>query len=218
MNWWQMETKEAARRLETDEKQGLTSQMAAERLAQKGRNELAETDGKKSLFWRFLAQFDDFMILLLLGAAVVSVVISRLSGENDVLDAVMILGIVVLNAALGLFQESKAEKALEALKKMAAPHARVIRDGVVREIPAAEVVLGDLLLLETGDAVCADGRVVESCSLKTEESALTGEALPVEKTAAGGLPAETATGDRKNMVLVGGYVVYGCLLYTSRCV
>lgn len=209
MNWWQMETKEAARRLETDEKQGLTSQMAAERLAQKGRNELAETDGKKSLFWRFLAQFDDFMILLLLGAAVVSVVISRLSGENDVLDAVMILGIVVLNAALGLFQESKAEKALEALKKMAAPHARVIRDGIVREIPAAEVVPGDLLLLETGDAVCADGRVVESRSLKTEESALTGEALPVEKTAAGGLPAETATGDRKNMVLAGGYVVYG---------
>lgn len=209
MNWWQMETKEAARRLETDEKQGLTSQMAAERLAQKGRNELAETDGKKSLFWRFLAQFDDFMILLLLGAAVVSVVISRLSGENDVLDAVMILGIVVLNAALGLFQESKAEKALEALKKMAAPHARVIRDGIVREIPAAEVVPGDLLLLETGDAVCADGRVVESRSLKTEESALTGEALPVEKTAAGGLPEETATGDRKNMVLAGGYVVYG---------
>ena len=167
MNWWQMETKEAARRLETDEKQGLTSQMAAERLAQKGRNELAETDGKKSLFWRFLAQFDDFMILLLLGAAVVSVVISRLSGENDVLDAVMILGIVVLNAALGLFQESKAEKALEALKKMAAPHARVVRDGIVREIPAAEVVPGDLLLLETGDAVCADGRVVESRSLKT---------------------------------------------------
>lgn len=209
MNWWQMETKEAARRLETDEKQGLTSQMAAERLVQKGRNELAETDGKKSLFWRFLAQFDDFMILLLLGAAVVSVVISRLSGENDVLDAVMILGIVVLNAALGLFQESKAEKALEALKKMAAPHARVIRDGIVREIPAAEVVPGDLLLLETGDAVCADGRVVESRSLKTEESALTGEALPVEKTAAGGLPEETATGDRKNMVLTGGYVVYG---------
>lgn len=209
MNWWQMETKEAARRLETDEKQGLTSQMAAERLAQKGRNELAETDGKKSLFWRFLAQFDDFMILLLLGAAVVSVVISRLSGENDVLDAVMILGIVVLNAALGLFQESKAEKALEALKKMAAPHARVIRDGIVREIPAAEVVPGDLLLLETGDAVCADGRVVESRSLKTEESALTGEAMPVEKTATGGLPEETATGDRKNMVLAGGYVVYG---------
>lgn len=209
MNWWQMETKEAARRLETDEKQGLTSQMAAERLVQKGRNELAETDGKKSLFWRFLAQFDDFMILLLLGAAVVSVVISRLSGENDVLDAVMILGIVVLNAALGLFQESKAEKALEALKKMAAPHARVIRDGIVREIPAAEVVPGDLLLLETGDAVCADGRVVESRSLKTEESTLTGEALPVEKTAAGGLPEETATGDRKNMVLAGGYVVYG---------
>lgn len=209
MNWWQMETKEAARRLETDEKRGLTSQMAAERLAQKGRNELAETEGKKSLFWRFLAQFDDFMILLLLGAAVVSVVISRLSGENDVLDAVMILGIVVLNAALGLFQESKAEKTLEALKKMAAPHARVIRDGIVREIPAAEVVPGDLLLLETGDAVCADGRVVESRSLKTEESALTGEALPVEKTAAGGLPEETATGDRKNMVLAGGYVVYG---------
>lgn len=209
MNWWQMETKEAARRLETDEKQGLTSQMAAERLAQKGRNELAETDGKKSLFWRFLAQFDDFMILLLLGAAVVSVVISRLSGENDVLDAVMILGIVVLNAVLGLFQESKAEKALEALKKMAAPHARVIRDGIVREIPAAEVVPGDLLLLETGDAVCADGRVVESRSLKTEESALTGEALPVEKTSVGGLPEETATGDRKNMVLAGGYVVYG---------
>lgn len=209
MNWWQMETKEAARRLETDEKQGLTSQMAAERLAQKGRNELAETDGKKSLFWRFLAQFDDFMILLLLGAAVVSVVISRLSGENDVLDAVMILGIVVLNAALGLFQESKAEKALEALKKMAAPHARVVRDGIVREIPAAEVVPGDLLLLETGDAVCADGRVVESRSLKTEESALTGEALPVEKTTAGGLPEETAAGDRKNMVLAGGYVVYG---------
>ena len=183
MDWWNMQVKEAARQLETDPTTGLSRQEAARRLEEEGRNELRQEAGRKSLFWRFLAQFQDFMILLLLGAAGIPVAVSKWNGENDILDAVIILGIVVLNAILGVFQENKAEKALEALQNMAAPHARVLRDGQAEEIPASEVVRGDILLLESGDYICADGRVIESHRLKTEESAVTGEAMPIEKTA-----------------------------------
>ena len=209
MDWWNMQVKEAARQLETDPTTGLSRQEAARRLEEEGRNELRQEAGCKSLFWRFLAQFQDFMILLLLGAAGISVAVSKWNGENDILDAVIILGIVVLNAILGVFQENKAEKALEALQNMAAPHARVLRDGQAEEIPASEVVRGDILLLESGDYICADGRVIESHRLKTEESAVTGEAMPIEKTASEQFPVDTPLGDRKNMVLSGGYVLYG---------
>ena len=209
MDWWNMQVKEAARQLETDPTTGLSRQEATRRLEEEGRNELRQEAGRKSLFWRFLAQFQDFMILLLLGAAGISVAVSKWNGENDILDAVIILGIVVLNAILGVFQENKAEKALEALQNMAAPHARVLRDGQAEEIPASEVVRGDILLLESGDYICADGRVIESHRLKTEESAVTGEAMPIEKTASEQFPVDTPLGDRKNMVLSGGYVLYG---------
>ena len=183
MDWWSLDPKETAKVLQTEIQSGLSQKEAQRRLAEEGENTLAQEGGKTSLIRRFFAQFNDFMILLLLGAAIVSAVVSYLNGERDFWDAGMILGIVALNAALGVFQENKAEKALEALQRMAAPHAHVLRDGVVREIPVASVVRGDILLLEAGDYICADGRVIESKSMKTEESAITGEALSVEKTA-----------------------------------
>lgn len=209
MDWWSLDPKETAKVLQTEIQSGLSQKEAQRRLAEEGENTLAQEGGKTSLIRRFFAQFNDFMILLLLGAAIVSAVVSYLNGERDFWDAGMILGIVALNAALGVFQENKAEKALEALQRMAAPHAHVLRDGVVREIPVASVVRGDILLLEAGDYICADGRVIESKSMKTEESAITGEALPVEKIADTCYPPQTPLGDRKNMVISGGYVLYG---------
>lgn len=209
MDWWHIEAKEAADKLQTDIKQGLSFEEAERRLQEHGKNELQKEGGKRSIFRQFLAQFNDFMILLLIGAALISAGVSIANGDGDLLDTIMILCIVVLNAVLGVFQESKAEKALEALQSMAAPHAKVLRNAEVREIPVSEVVPGDILLLEAGDYICADGRVLESKSMKTEESAVTGEAMPVDKTATICLDAKTPLGDRKNMVLTGGYVLYG---------
>lgn len=209
MHWWSMSKEETAKALETDLQNGLQPQEAKRRLAENGENALQQAQKKQSLFIRFLAQFDDFMILLLLGAAVVSVVVSHMNGETDFLDALIIVGIVVLNAILGVIQENKAEKALEALQKMAAPHAKVLRNGQAQEIATTEVVRGDILLLDAGDYICADGRILESKSLKTEESAVTGEAMAVEKEANACYDEKTPLGDRKNMVLSGGYALYG---------
>ncbi len=209
MEWWHIEAKEAVDKLQTDAKNGLSSKEAERRLKEYGKNELRKDGKQSSMLRQFFAQFHDFMILLLIGAAILSAGVSLANGEGDLLDAVMILCIVVLNAFLGVFQQSKAEKALEALQSMAAPHARVLRNATVREIPVTEVVPGDILLLEAGDYICADGRVLESRSMKTEESAVTGEAMPVDKSATLCLAAKTPLGDRKNMVLTGGYVLYG---------
>lgn len=204
-----MEAKEVRQALGTDQARGLTRQEAKRRLEEMGRNELAQSGGKRNLLFRFLAQFQDFMILLLLGAAAVSVLLSWHRGDGEYLDAVIIMVIVVFNALLGTIQESKAEKALEALKNMSAPTASVLREGQVCRIPAAEVVPGDLVLLSAGDYICADGRVVESNGMKTEESAVTGESMAVEKESDRIFPADTPLGDRKNMVLSGGYVLSG---------
>ncbi len=209
MNWWSMSKEQTAKALETDLQNGLLTEEAKRRLAEYGENVLQQEQKKQSIVMRFLAQFHDFMILLLLGAAGVSVLVSRMNGETDVLDALIIVGIVVLNAILGLIQENKAEKALEALQKMAAPHAKVLRNGQAKEIATTEVVKGDILLLEAGNYICADGRILESYSLKTEESAVTGEAMAVEKEDYTCYDAKTPLGDRKNMVLSGGYVLYG---------
>lgn len=209
MNWWSMSKEETAKALETDLQNGLLTEEAKRRLEEYGENALQQEQKKQSIVMRFLAQFNDFMILLLLGAAGVSVLVSRMNGETDILDALIIVGIVVLNAILGLIQENKAEKALEALQKMAAPHAKVLRNGQAKEIATTEVVKGDILLLEAGDYICADGRILESYSLKTEESAVTGEAMAVEKEDNTCYDAKTPLGDRKNMVLSGGYVLYG---------
>lgn len=208
MNWWSMELSEVQRALETEPKEGLSPKTAAERLMTEGKNKLEQKTGRKRFLWRFLAQFNDFMILLLIGAAAVSLVVSYWNGEGDWIDPAIIMGIVCFNAFLGVLQESKAEKAIEALQELSAPHARVLRAGKEKTIPAEQVVRGDLLLLSAGDYICADGRIWESKELRTEESAITGESQAVEKRAEV-LPKETQIGDRSNMVLSGSYVLAG---------
>lgn len=208
MEWWSKTLSETAKELRTDPKSGLSAQEAARRLAEGGANRLAEAGEKKGFLRRLLAQCNDFMILLLIGAAILSCAISYWNGEKDFVDAGIIIAIVILNAILGVIQESKAEKALEALKALSVPKARVLRDGTEQEIAAEEVVAGDLLLLSAGDYICADGRILENHGMKTEESAITGESLAIEKEA-GILPAQTQLGDRKNMVLSGSFLLAG---------
>lgn len=208
MEWWSMTPTEVLKKLRTEERTGLSENEAKKRLETDGRNRTEQREGKKGFWRRFLAQFNDFMILLLIGAAVASVAISYWNGEKDFLDAAIILAIVALNAFLGVLQESRAEKALEALKALSAPKASVLRNGEEKEIPAEEVVQGDILLLAAGDYICADGRILENQGLKTEESAITGEALAIEKEE-GVLAEKTLPGDRKNMVLAGSYVLAG---------
>ena len=181
---------------------GLASALAASRLAQDGPNQLAS--GERKTFWSiFLAQFADLMIWVLIGAAI----ISGLVGEW--IDALIILVVVLLNAILGTVQESKAEAALDALKELAAPSARVVRDGVLQSIPASELVQGDLVMIEAGDSVPADLRLVEGAALKIEESALTGESVPVEKRTSPLGEESVPIGDQVNMAFMGTAVTYG---------
>lgn len=190
---------DCARKLDTDLHAGLSVQEAEKRRAQFGANEL-EPPKKKSLLLRFLAQFSDFMIIVLLIAAGISFATSYIQHNNDYIDSIIILVIVVLNAVIGLIQESRAEKAIEALQKLSSPKARVIRSGKELEIDAADVVPGDLVLLETGDLVPADIRLTKAFNLKSEESALTGESLPSEKSAEFVCSSDTPLGDRHNML------------------
>lgn len=189
---------------------GLTSEQACRRSAETGKNKLAE--GKKTpLILRFLSQFADPMIIILIAAAVISAITSVLQKEFPS-DVIIIMFVVIVNAILGVYQESKAEKAIEALQKMAAATTKVLRDGKVCEIPSEDLTVGDVVLLEAGDAVPADGRIFESASLKIEESALTGESVPVNKfIKAIGLEGQkdVPLGDRKNMMYMGSTVVYG---------
>lgn len=189
---------------------GLTSEQARRRSAETGKNKLA--DGKKTpLILRFLSQFADPMIIILIAAAVISAITSVLQKEFPS-DVIIIMFVVIVNAILGVYQESKAEKAIEALQKMAAATTKVLRDGKVCEIPSEDLTVGDVVLLEAGDAVPADGRIFESASLKIEESALTGESVPVNKfIKAIGLEGQkdVPLGDRKNMMYMGSTVVYG---------
>lgn len=190
---------DCARKLDTDLHAGLSVQEAEKRRAQFGANEL-EPPKKKSLLLRFLAQFSDFMIIVLLIAAGISFATSYIQHNDDYIDSIIILVIVVLNAVIGLIQESRAEKAIEALQKLSSPKARVIRSGKELEIDAADVVPGDLVLLETGDLVPADIRLTKAFNLKSEESALTGESLPSEKSAEFVCSSDTPLGDRHNML------------------
>lgn len=208
MNWWNQESKEVGQSLGTSLGNGLSIEEAKKRLSENGKNLLQHDGAESGILKRFFAQFNDFMVMLLLVAAVISFAVSYLNGEKDFIDSIIIIAIVVLNALLGVIQESKAQKALEALKKMSAPKAVVFREGKRTEIPAEDVVIGDIMLLETGGYICADGRVIESRGLKTEESAITGESLAVEKETKI-FPKETALGDRKNMVLSGSFVLGG---------
>ena len=195
--------------LRTSLEAGLSSQEAQQRLGQYGENKLAEKK-KKTNLQRFLEQFKDAMIIILLLAAAVSFVVACFGHDPmEFFEPLLILLIVVLNSVLGMVQEAKAEKALDALKSMSAPHARVLRDGKEQVIDAAQLVPGDVIRLEAGDFIPADARLLKSVSLKSEESALTGESVPSEKDAAALVEEKAPLGDRSNMVFSGCSVTYG---------
>ncbi len=205
-------SEEVIRILGSDDTNGLSSAEAAARLEKHGRNELAEGK-KKTLLQRFLAQFADVLIIILLISAVVSFVVTLMNPEEGgFFEPILILVIVIINACVGVYQESKAEASLEALKKMSKPHVRVIRDGTEQIIDTALLVPGDLIRLEAGDYVPADCRLVRSVNLKVEEAVLTGEALPSEKDARSLADQNAPLGDRENMIFSGCSVVYGTAL------
>ncbi|MBP3650929.1 MAG: calcium-translocating P-type ATPase, PMCA-type [Clostridia bacterium] len=195
--------------LESDIQRGLSTNQVEKRLNQYGENKLQEKK-KKTNWQRFLDQFKDVMILILIAAAAISFVIACVEGNpKEFFEPVLILLIVIMNAIMGVMQESKAEKALDALKSMSAPHARVIRDGEEQVIEAVQLVPGDIIRLEAGDFVPADARLIRSTSLKSEESALTGESVPSEKAADVIIAEDAPIGDRTNMVFSGCSITYG---------
>ena len=190
---------------------GLTSRTAKGILERKGKNKLAEGE-KTSLFARFLTKLADPMIIILIVAALVSAITSSINGDGGYADVIIIMIVVLINSVLGVYQESKAEKAIESLQEMTAATTKVIRDGVLQDIKSEDIVIGDIIVLEAGDSVPADCRIIESASLKIEESALTGESVPVTKTANVIDPLgsnDIPLGDRKNMCYMGSSVVYG---------
>ena len=199
-NLWTLTPEEALSQLEASP-EGLTGAEAGRRLTKYGPNVLAE-GGRKGPFRIFLEQFADFLVLILIAAAVVSAIL------GDVESMAVILAVITMNAILGTVQTVKAQASLDSLKEMSAPTAKVLRDGMVQVLPGRVVVPGDIVLLEAGDAVCADGRLLECASLKADESALTGESLPVEKTAAV-IDGDVPLGDRKNLVFSGTFITYG---------
>lgn len=203
---------EVLKAFSADPERGLSTQKAAELQAKYGANKLQEKK-KKSNFQRFLDQFKDAMIIILIVAAIVSFgVICAEKNWSELFEPALILLIVILNAIMGVYQEGKAEKALDALKNMSAPHARVIRDGEEMIIDASELVPGDIIKLEAGDFVPADARLLQSASLKSEESALTGESVPSEKDAEAVVEENAPLGDRSNMVFSGCSITYGTAL------
>lgn len=198
--------------LSSDKEKGLTNLEVAQRKKKYGPNKLEEKK-KKTNFQRFLDQFKDVMIIILIVAAVISFVIACVErNPKEFFEPALIMLIVILNALMGVIQESKAEKALDALKNMSAPHARVIRDGVESIIDASQLVPGDIIKLEAGDFVPADARLLYSVSLKSEESALTGESVPSEKDATAEIAEKAPIGDRTNMVFSGCSITYGTAL------
>ncbi|HEY6459311.1 MAG TPA: HAD-IC family P-type ATPase, partial [Polyangiaceae bacterium] len=199
-------------RLETDFAHGLTEDEAARRLATNGRNELPRPKGK-SPWLQLVGQFSNPIVLTLLVAAVIAIV-DGVSRVNEPLlvrfgDATAILLIVVLNALLGFYQERRAEAALAALEKMQTPNARVRRGDQVKIVAASDVVVGDVLEIEAGDAVAADARLLQTANLSAEESALTGESVPVQKDARAAVADDAPLGDRTTMLFVGTSIVRG---------
>lgn len=206
--WHSSSVEEIAKNLKTNINIGLTDDEAQKRFERYGPNNLKEKK-KESIFVKFIKQFNDFMIITLIIAAIISAVVSKLNGEADYIDSIIIVAIVIFNAIMGLVQEQKAEKSLEALKKMTAPNAKVRRDGRVQEIDATLVVPGDIVILEAGNYVPADCRLINSYNLKIEESALTGETIPSLKDSSKILKENTAMADLCNMVFATTIVVNG---------
>ena len=206
--WQSFNANEVARKLRTNIERGLSSEEAEVRKNKHGPNKLDEQK-KENLFIKFIKEFNDFMIIILIIAAIISAGISFVQGENDYIDSIIIVVIVVLNAIMGLVQEAKAEKSLEALKDMSAPVAKVRRNGKICIVKGTEVVPGDIVLLEAGNFVPADCRLINSYNLKIEESSLTGETMPVTKDAEVLLDDKTPLGDTLNMAFANTIVVNG---------
>ena len=202
MTWHDRTAQEALDALHVQPEQGLTAAVAAERQAKMGKNQLRAVK-RRSTARMLLEQFKDVMVLILLAAALISGFVL-----SEWTDCLIILVVVMLNAVLGVVQENRAENALEALKKMSSPHAKVRRDGSAHVLPAEELVPGDIVVLETGDAVPADLRLIEAVNLQVQESALTGESAPVEKQTAP-VAADASLGDRRDMAYSGSLVTFG---------
>ena len=199
---------EVAELLKTDLKNGLSDAEAEERLKTNGMNVIREKK-KVGAIKKFFSQFNDFMVIILLFAAAISFLTSWFEQKNDFADPIIILSIVIANAIMGFVQENKAEHSIEALKKMTTPTAKVIRNGVLKNIPAAELTVGDLINIDLGDYIPADARLVSCNNLKVDESALTGESMPSEKDCSAILKSDALLADRINMVYCGSFVSYG---------
>ena len=209
MNWHDKTVDETLLMLNTDSNIGLNEKEAEKRLEQYGQNSIGEGVKRKGFIKKFFEQLNDIMIIILLAASAASFGVSWLNGDADFTDSVIIIMIVVINAVLGVVQENKAEKAIEELKKMSVPHAKVLRDGHIKEISSQTVVPGDIIILEAGDMVPADARLISGNTIKTDESALTGESVPVSKDASLRIKEEAQAADMKNMVFSSTYVTYG---------
>lgn len=208
MHWHSLSIDDTLKAFRVSPKTGLTTEEVKERQQTFGKNMLEAKKGKHIIL-RFFSQFADFMILILILAAILSFVVSYMEGKIDIFEPLIILGIITLNATLGLLQEARAEKALSALKKMSAPSAHVLRNGKYQDIDSSELVPGDIILLETGSFVPADGRLIHSINLKVEEASLTGESHPVDKISEVKLRAETPLADRHNLVMGTSMITYG---------
>ncbi|MEK7773361.1 MAG: HAD-IC family P-type ATPase, partial [Deltaproteobacteria bacterium] len=201
MDWYQKSVPRTVEDLSTDPSKGLSGEDAQERIGKWGRNTLAEPE-KDGFLTRFLRHFTEFIIIVLIGAAVIA------GALGEWVDSIAILAIVLLNGVIGFVQERKAERVMEALKKLATPTARALRDGGLNSIPSADLVPGDIIVLDAGDHVPADCRVIETSFLKVDEAALTGESQAVEKEA-GAIEKTVPLADRTNMIYLGTTVVYG---------
>lgn len=206
-NWFNKSVQETEETFHTSVEKGLTKEQVEDNRQKYGSNEL-EKQAKKSLFQKFLEQFKDFMIIVLIIAAIVSGIVGVMQGEG-ITDSVIILIVVILNAIIGVVQENKAEKSLEALQKLSDHASKVLRDGSVTVVPSKELVPGDIVVLDTGDYVPADLRLVDAVNLKAQESSLTGESVPVEKTTKEIEGEEIGIGDRTNMVFSSSLITYG---------
>ena len=205
-NWFNLSVEQTAQKLETNIKEGLSQNGLATKYEKYGYNEL-KAKKKKSMIVKFLEQFKDFMIIILIIAAIVSGIVGIQEGEG-ITDTIIILIVVVLNAIIGVAQENKAEKSLEALQKMSSHAAKVIRDGKLAVVPAKDLVPGDVVILETGDYIPADLRIIEAINLKSQESAMTGESVPVDKSS-DTINGEVSLGDRKNILFSSSLITYG---------
>ena len=206
--WQAKDISEIEKNFRTNRDYGITNEEAKKRLEYFGENVLKDKK-KENIFIKFIKQFNDFMIIILIIASIISAIVAKVEGTGDYVDSIIIIAIVVFNAIMGLVQESKAEKSLEALKTMTAPLAKVRREGRILTIPGKEVVPGDIILLEAGNYVPADARLISSSNLKVEESSLTGETVPVLKEAQVILKEKISLGDMINMVFSSTIVVNG---------